>query len=53
MGMSRRNLVLDPERSAIMLIAGDKAGNWTRWHKKNVPVADGLFDDHLHRLRGE
>lgn len=24
----------DPGRSAIMLIAGDKAGNWTRWHKK-------------------
>ncbi|MCP2254236.1 hypothetical protein LY13_003001 [Prauserella aidingensis] len=43
----------DPERSAIMLIAGDKAGNWTRWYKKSIPVADELFDDHLRRLRGE
>ncbi|MGO1851053.1 type II toxin-antitoxin system RelE/ParE family toxin [Microbacterium sp.] len=43
----------DPERSAIMLIAGDKAGNWTRWYRKNIPVADDLFDDHLRRLRGE
>lgn len=43
----------DPERSAIMLIAGDKAGNWSRWYKKNIPVADSLFDDHLGRLRGE
>lgn len=43
----------DPERSAIMLIAGDKAGNWARWYKKNIPVADDLFDDHLRRLRGE
>ncbi|WP_158726680.1 type II toxin-antitoxin system RelE/ParE family toxin [Tomitella fengzijianii] len=43
----------DLERSAIMLIAGDKAGNWTRWYRKNIPVADDLFDDHLRRLRGE
>ena len=40
----------DPERSAILLIAGDKAGNWTRWYKKNIPVADDLFDDHLKAL---
>jgi hypothetical protein len=43
----------DPERSAIMLIAGDKAGNWTRWYKKNIPLADDIFDDHLRKLRGE
>lgn len=43
----------DPERHAIMLVAGDKAGNWTRWYKKNIPAADDLFDGHLQRLRGE
>lgn len=43
----------DPERSAIMLIAGDKAGDWKRWYKKNIPLADDLFDDYLTRLRGE
>lgn len=43
----------DPERSAIMLIAGDKAGNWTRWYKTNVPLADDIFDEHLRKLRGE
>lgn len=43
----------DPERSAIMLIAGDKAGDWKRWHKRNIPLADDLFDGHLGRLRGE
>ncbi|MGZ2223773.1 type II toxin-antitoxin system RelE/ParE family toxin [Glutamicibacter nicotianae] len=43
----------DPERSAIMLIAGDKTGNWTRWYKENIPLADGIFDDHLRKLRGE
>lgn len=43
----------DPERSAIMLLAGDKAGNWVRWYKKNIPVADDLFDNHLRRQIGE
>ncbi|MFT4051171.1 MAG: type II toxin-antitoxin system RelE/ParE family toxin [Microbacterium sp.] len=43
----------DPERSAIMLIAGDKAGNWSRWYKENIPLADDLFDAHNRRLRGE
>ena len=43
----------DSKRSAIMLIAGDKAGNWTRWYKKNIPLADDLFDQHIRRLREE
>lgn len=43
----------DPERSAILLLAGDKAGNWNRWYRKSIPAADDLFDSHLHRLRGE
>lgn len=43
----------DPARAAIMLIAGDKAGNWTRWYKKNIRLADDIFDDHLRTLRGE
>lgn len=41
----------DPERMAIMLIAGDKAGNWKRWYEKNIPRADDLFDEHLNILR--
>lgn len=43
----------DSKRSAIMLIAGGKAGNWTRWYKKNIPLADDLFDQHIRRLREE
>lgn len=30
-----------------------KAANWTRWYKKNVPLADDLFDQHIRRLREE
>lgn len=43
----------DPERSAIMLIAGDKAGDWNRWYKRSIPVADDLFDEHLNELKGK
>lgn len=43
----------DPERSAIMLIAGDKAGSWKTWYKKNIPVADDLLDNHLKVLKGQ
>lgn len=43
----------DPERQAILLIAGDKAGNWQRWYKKNIPLADNLLDEHLRRLEGQ
>lgn len=42
----------DPARQAILLVAGDKAGNWQRWYKKNIPVADDLLDAHLNRLEG-
>ena len=43
----------DPARKAILLVAGDKAGNWKRWYSQNIPVADDLFDDHVHTLKGE
>lgn len=43
----------DPRRRAILLIAGDKAGNWKSWYRKNIPVADDLFDEHLDALKGK
>lgn len=43
----------DPARKAILLIAGDKAGNWKRWYTRNIPRADDLFDEHLRRLEGD
>jgi hypothetical protein len=42
----------DPELHAILLVAGDKAGNWTKRYKTNIPIADDLFDDHLRILKG-
>lgn len=43
----------DPERRAIILVAGDKAGAWKRWYRQSIPKADDLFDEHLRTLKGE
>ncbi len=41
----------DRQRQAILLVAGDKAGNWDRWYKRMIPLADDRFDEHLERMR--
>ncbi|MGH8824559.1 MAG: type II toxin-antitoxin system RelE/ParE family toxin [Jiangellaceae bacterium] len=37
----------DPRREAILLVAGDKRGQWDRWYKTSVPVADDRYDEWL------
>jgi hypothetical protein len=39
----------DPERTALLLIGGDKTGD-PGWYDRMVPVADKLFDTHLKQL---
>ena len=36
----------DPTRSALLLLGGDKAGNWDRWYRDNIPVAEMLYLDY-------
>jgi hypothetical protein len=43
----------DPRREAIFLVAGDKAGNWERWYRKAIPLADERFARHLAELEEE
>lgn len=33
----------DPTRSALLLLGGDKAGNWERWYRTNIPLAEPLY----------
>jgi len=33
----------DPTRSALLLLGGDKAGNWERWYRENIPLAEALY----------
>jgi hypothetical protein len=41
----------DPERSAILLVGGDKAGHWQDWYRSAIPLADDRYDSHLEALR--
>ncbi len=50
-GTVRILFAFDPERKAILLIGGDKAGRWKRWYSENIPRADDLYDEHLETLR--
>ncbi len=44
----------DPERKAILLVAGDKGGvAQRRFYSDLIRVADGRFDRHLKALRAE
>src|SRR3954469_10240681 len=32
--------VFDPDRQAVILVGGDKAGNWSGWYRVAVPQAE-------------
>jgi hypothetical protein len=40
----------DPVRRAVLLVAGDKSGNWRGWHEPAIPLADARYDAHLAEL---
>jgi hypothetical protein len=46
-------LVFDPWRAAILLVAGDKSGQWGKWYRTAIPRAEQLYDDYLAERRKE
>jgi hypothetical protein len=46
-------LVFDPWRAAILLVAGDKSGQWDKWYRAAVPRAEQLSDGYLAQRRKE
>lgn len=38
----------DPQRQAVLLVAGDKSGQWKQWYAQNVPLADARYTQWLH-----
>ncbi|MDX3518978.1 type II toxin-antitoxin system RelE/ParE family toxin [Streptomyces scabiei] len=39
--------VFDPWRSAILLVAGGKAGNWTAWYDEAIPLAERRYAEYV------
>jgi len=49
----RMLFAFDPRREAIVLVAGDKAGNWDGWYRRAIPLADQRFAEHLTALEAK
>ncbi|MER6588945.1 type II toxin-antitoxin system RelE/ParE family toxin [Micromonospora chalcea] len=45
--------VFDPWRSAVLLVAGDKSGQWARWYRDAIPEAEQLYDTYLKERQEE
>jgi hypothetical protein len=39
--------VFDVAREAVILVAGDKAGQWNGWYRENVPIAESRYEQYL------
>jgi hypothetical protein len=35
--------IFDPERRAVLLVAGDKSEQWTEWYRENIPLAESRY----------
>ena len=42
----RMLFVFDPDREATILVAGDKAGRWSRWYHDAIPLAEQRYADY-------
>ena len=52
-GALRVLFAFDPRRHAILLLGGDKSGQWKQWYRTAIPAADDLYDIHLKELADE
>jgi hypothetical protein len=52
-GSLRALFMFDPRRQVILLLGGDKSGQWNDWYTWAVPAADDLYDVYLDELRRE
>jgi hypothetical protein len=39
--------VFDPWSQAVLLVAGNKAGDWTRWYERAIPAAETAYEGWL------
>lgn len=52
-GILRILFVFDPRRTAILLLGGDKTGQWVEWYELAIPEAERLYVVYLEELREE
>ncbi len=52
-GALRVLFMFDPRRQVILLLGGDKTGDWDGWYEQAIPRADELYDVYLLELKSE
>ncbi|WP_261553546.1 type II toxin-antitoxin system RelE/ParE family toxin [Frankia tisae] len=45
--------VFDPWRCAILLVGGDKSGDWSGWYRKAIPRAETLYVEYVKEREAE
>jgi hypothetical protein len=51
-GNMRALYAFDARRTAVVLVAGDKTNDWKGWYRRNIPVADRMFEQHQQSIGG-
>jgi hypothetical protein len=36
--------IFDPARNAVLLVAGDKSGQWDQWYRDAISAAEAAYD---------
>ena len=52
-GNLRVMFAFDARRTAILLIGGDKTGEWESWYREMIPIADDHYDEHITAITDE
>ena len=39
--------IFDPARNAVLLVAGDKSGQWDQWYRDTIPAAEAAYEAYL------
>ena len=42
--------IFDPRREAILLLGGDKSGQWEKWYETAIAEAENLYEIYLEEL---
>lgn len=50
-GALRVLFAFDPRRHVILLLGGNKSGQWKGWYGRMIPRADDRYDTHLKQLK--
>lgn len=50
-GTIRVLFVFDPRRTAVLLLGGNKRGQWSRWYLEAIPAAERIYARHLEKIK--